>query len=125
MDIAQHMKYWVESSDENCEVAKLLLEHGHLGYCLFTAHLALEKMLKAHVCKATGEMPPRIHNLVRLAEIAKVELSKEQLGFLTRLGVFQIEGRYPDTARAALDAQSAKDRLSAAQEMLEWLKALL
>ena len=125
MDIGQHIKYWVESSDENSEVAKLLLEHGHLGYSLFTAHLALEKMLKAYVCKATGEMPPRIHNLIRLAEIAKLDLSKEQLDLLARLGVFQIEGRYPDTARVALDAQTAKARLSAAQEMLEWLKALL
>ena len=125
MDIGQHIKYWAESSDENSEVAKLLLEHGHLGYCLFTAHLALEKMLKAHVCKVTGEMPPRIHNLIRLAEMAKLELSKGQVDFLTRLGLFQIEGRYPDTARVALDAQTAEDRLSAAQEMLKWLKALL
>jgi hypothetical protein len=70
-------------------------------------------------------MPPRINNLIRLAEMAKLELSKEQVDFLTRLGLFQIEGRYPDTARVALDAQTAKDRLSAAQEMLKWLKAIL
>ena len=58
---------------------------------LFIAHLALEKMLKAHVCL---ELAPRIHNLVRLAEMAGLKLSETQIDLLADASEFNIEGRY-------------------------------
>lgn len=46
------------------------LNAAKIRHGLFLAHLALEKTLKAHVCRTTGELAPKTHNLVRLAEMA-------------------------------------------------------
>ena len=77
--------------------AESLLEKGHLRHCLFFAHLAIEKMLKAHVTRQTKDVPPRTHNLIRLSEIAGLKLNPEQEQFLRKFGVYQLEGRYPDS----------------------------
>jgi HEPN domain-containing protein len=44
---------------------------------LFFAHLALEKLLKAHVCRATRDLAPRVHALLRLAERAGLMLPED------------------------------------------------
>ncbi len=41
-------------------------------------YLAVEKMLNAHVVKTTETVPPKTHNLLRLAELGQVACSKEQ-----------------------------------------------
>ena len=41
-------------------------------------------------------MAPRIHDLVRLAHLAKIELEEETLGFLDAVNTFNISTRYPD-----------------------------
>jgi HEPN domain-containing protein len=53
-------------------------------------------MLKAHVTKRTKDIPPRTHNLVRLAELAQLELDPDQFGSLREFNLCQLEGRYPD-----------------------------
>ena len=100
-----------------------MLEKGHLRHCLFLAHLAIEKMLKAHVTRRTKDVPPRIHNLVRLAEIAELSLDSEKLTFLRSFDVYQMEGRYPDSTQVIIDSKTANEKLAAAGEMLQWLRA--
>ena len=92
---------------------------------MFFSHLAIEKALKAHVARVTGQVPPRIHNLVRLAEIAGVTFGPDRHNLLREFGVYQLEGRYPDTAQAALDLETASRDLAAAEEMVAWLTAQL
>lgn len=69
VDVPKQVEYWRKSSDEDFAAAQSLLEKGHFRHCLFFAHLAIEKMLKAHVTWQTKDVPPRIHNLIRLAEL--------------------------------------------------------
>lgn len=64
-------------------------------YVLFMCQQSLEKLLKAHVMARTVELPPRIHSLVRLADLAAVNVSKEERGFLERLSLYYIQSRYP------------------------------
>ena len=45
----------------------------------------MEKVLKAHVCKKTLDLAPRIHNLIRLAELSSLELSQVQKDLLAEL----------------------------------------
>jgi HEPN domain-containing protein len=82
-------------------------------------------MLKAHVTRKTSDIPPRIHNLVRLAEIARLSLSPEQESFLNRFDMYQLEGRYPDSAQILLDLKSTREKLASAEEILKWLKSQL
>ena len=62
---------------------------------MFFVHLALEKMLKARVCRATRDFAPRIHALVRLAELGSVILSDDRKDMLTEMTKYNIVGRYP------------------------------
>jgi len=41
-------------------------------------------------------MPPKIHNLVRLAELSKIELDMQQKFLLDKITDFNIQTRYPD-----------------------------
>ncbi|MBW8041822.1 MAG: HEPN domain-containing protein [Planctomycetes bacterium] len=125
MDVQKQIEFWKVSAEEDFAAAESLLEKGHFRHCLFFAHLAVEKMLKAHVTRQTEDIPPRIHNLVRLAEIAELCLSPEQARFLRGFDVYQLEGRYPDSAQVLLDLETAQDKLTLAEEMLKWLKAQL
>ena len=125
MDIRKQIDYWKTSADEDFAAAQSLLEKGHLRHSLFFAHLAIEKILKAHVTLQTGDLPPRTHNLVRLAEIAELRLDAEKAESLHEFGVYQLEGRYPDSEQIALDLQTAKAELLKTKEMLEWLKTQL
>lgn len=125
VDVPKQVDYWRTGGDEDFAAAESLLEKGHLRHCLFFAHLAVEKMLKAHVTRRTREVPPRIHNLVRLVEMAGLSPGSEQEKFLRSFDMYQMEGRYPDSTQVLMDSKSARDKLAAAGEMLKWLKAQL
>lgn len=125
MDVGKQIDYWRTSSGEDFAAAESLLEKGHLRHSLFFAHLAVEKMLKAHVTRETNDIPPRIHNLIRLAEMAGLQLEPARKQFLREFGVYQLEGRYPDSERISLDLGAAQGEISRAAEMLAWLNRQL
>ena len=125
MDVGKHVDYWRTGSSEDFAAAESLLEKGHLRHSLFLAHLAIEKMLKAHVTRRTKDVPPRIHNLVRLAEMAGLELEPAHDRFLREFNVYQLEGRYPDSQQVRLDQSAANKEISEAGDMLEWLSKQL
>ena len=125
VDVTEHIDYWRTGGDEDFAAAESLLEKGHLRHSLFFAHLAVEKMIKAHVTRHTKDVPPRIHNLVRLAEMAGLSLSPEQVKFLRSFDLYQLEGRYPDSTQVLMDSRIAREKLTLAGEMLKWLKAQL
>jgi HEPN domain-containing protein len=125
VDAQKQINYWLTSSDEDFAAAQSLLEKGHHRHCLFFAHLAIEKMLKAHVTRQINDIPPRTHNLVRLAEIAQLKLDSEQGEFLREFGIYQLEGRYPDFEQVPVDSELAREEISRAKEMLIWLKTQL
>jgi HEPN domain-containing protein len=125
MNIQKQIEYWKESSDEDFAAAQSLLEKGHFRHSLFFAHLALEKMLKAHVTKRIKDIPPRIHNLVRLVDAAEISIDTKMSSFLRSFDMYQLEGRYPDRAKAVLNLKVAREKLSMAGDILKWLKAKL
>lgn len=83
-------------------------------------HLAVEKLLKA-LCEHTRDLAPRIHNLVRLAELAELALTQDQVDLLAELNAFNIEGRYPDLALPVPTRSQAEDCLRRTEEMYTWL----
>ena len=90
IDVEKQVAYWRKGSGEDMEAAEVLLESGKIRQGFFFAHLALEKMLKAHVTRQTADVPPRIHNLVRLGNLSGLELSLEQRAFLDRFDIYQM-----------------------------------
>ena len=100
--------------------AKLLADR-HVRHCLFFAHLALEKLLKAHVCLQTNDLAPRIHNLVLLAKLARLQMDDEQFNLLAVMNEFNLEGRYPDSAVVPPTQDQAAAYLRRSEEVVTWL----
>jgi HEPN domain-containing protein len=125
IDIDRQIAYWREGAEEDWEVAGELLGHGRVRHGLFFAHLALEKILKAHVCRQTGDLAPRIHNLVRLAELANINPGEEQLDVLAEMNAFSIEGRYPESLMPPPALPEARSYMAHAEEVFRWLMSLL
>jgi len=123
VDIEKQITYWRSSSDEDWEVAHQLLKSGRTRHGLFFAHLALEKLLKAHVCRATSGLAPRVHSLLRLADLSGLVLSEGQRTFLARFDRYQLEGRYPDALTEPLAVDEAEEELETAGEVLRWLRS--
>jgi len=121
VDISHQIAHWRDGAREEWQVATELLEKGRVRQALFFTHLALEKALKAHVCRHTGDLAPRTHNLVRLAEIAGLTVSPEHTDVLAETNEFVLTGRYPDTAFSAPSLGDAEAHQRKAQEVFQWL----
>jgi hypothetical protein len=92
-------------------------------------HLVLEKALKAHYVQGNeNQMPPRIHNLVKLAERTTVPLSEELKLFLDEVTDFNLEVRYPGYKREfqrKCTREFCEKKFSKIKERYKWLKSLL
>lgn len=98
---------------------------GRYLYVVFTCHLALEKMLKAHVTEKTQSLPNKTHDLIYLVKKAELELSEPHLEFIGRINNASIPTRYPDDIRRAVEEYSdsvAQEYLSMTDEVVRWLK---
>jgi HEPN domain-containing protein len=125
VDIEKQIQYWVEGAKEDWDVAQELLAKGRVRHALFLGHLALEKILKANVCRITQDLAPRIHNLIRLAELTGFNLSPDQIDILAEMNAFNVEGRYPETLQAPPTVSEGGQYLARAKEVFEWLKSLI
>jgi HEPN domain-containing protein len=122
IDIGKQIEHWRCGAGEDWEVARDLVTRGKIRHGLFFAHLALEKTLKAHVCRTTNELAPPIHNLVRLAAAANLSLQPEQRDLLAEVNSFNIEGRYPELFLPLPSAIEAETYLVRIGVLLECLK---
>ena len=105
-----------------------LIEKADYSYALFFGHLAVEKVLKGlHAIRRCQHAPP-IHNLVRLAKAADIELNEARTEALLRITAFNIEARYPDLKhgfRQRCTPEYAGEQMMVIREMCEWLKSHL
>lgn len=95
-EINKWVNYWIESSKEKLKTMQSLYKSKRYSDSLFFGHLILEKALKAHVVQTTKEIAPKIHNLIILADICKIELNPEELQLLKIANRFNMAARYPD-----------------------------
>jgi HEPN domain-containing protein len=121
VDVGKQIEYWRQGSMEDWEVAVKLVQDGKSRHGLFFAHLALEKILKAIVCRHTQDVPPRIHNLIRLSELAGLKLDERQADVLADMNQFNLEGRYPEFYPLQLSPQEATGFITRSEEVLKWL----
>ncbi|MBI5789018.1 MAG: HEPN domain-containing protein [Candidatus Schekmanbacteria bacterium] len=125
MDTQQIIQYWLKTSEDDIRVAQHLYEAKDYPQALFFGHLFLEKILKALVVQATGEHAPGIHKLLRLANLAGLELTESQKEFLLKVTAYNIEGRYPDELLSVKDKYSetyCREELNKIKELVQWLK---
>jgi len=93
----QYIIYWVDSAQYDWEGAEIAFDQKKYLHCLFWAHLALEKLAKAHWVRTHLEdIPPKVHNIVWLLEESGIDLGEANKQFLMEFNDFQLSGRYPD-----------------------------
>ena len=99
MDNSQTKKivnYWKETAECDYKVMNSLFKSKEYYGCLFFGHIVLEKILKALAVQEIKQQAPYIHDLVRLEEIANIELSEEEVKILKEVSAFNLKTRYPD-----------------------------
>jgi HEPN domain-containing protein len=121
VDISKVVAHWRIGAREDWDVATDLVARGRPRHGLFFGHLALDKALKARVSEITGQLAPRLHDLLRLAEAAGLGLEAGRRDTLARMSAYALAGRYPDSVGASLAAEDAQARLAEAKEVFEWL----
>jgi len=93
----QHVEYWVNTAEYDWNGAKGAFDTNNYMHCLFWAHLALEKLAKAHWVRTHEDnIPPKVHNVVWLLEQSDIDLREEMMTFIDEFNKFQLSGRYPD-----------------------------
>lgn len=113
---------WMNQSEYDLMTAKDMYKAGRYIYTVYMCHLAVEKALKALVNASTGKVPPKIHNLIKLLQLAKANLTKDQKEFLATINTAAITTRYPEELKTSLEKFNktiAKDYLAKSEDVIK------
>ena len=119
-------RYWMDLAEYDMETTKAMLTAGRYLYVGFLCHQIIEKMLKAAIAKE-GTIPPKVHNLTRLAELGRLDafLTQEQNNFIDALLPLNIEARYPadkDKLLGVLTEDYCREIVSKTEDLMLWIK---
>lgn len=94
------VRNWVAASSYDVQTANAMYKAGRYLYVVFMYHLAIEKMLKALlVHKYPEDIPPKIHNLIILAQKVEIVPPENLKDFLQRIDNVSVVTRYPEDLR--------------------------
>ncbi len=122
------IEYWINLSRYDIKTADAMYKSKRYLYVLFTSQQAIEKMLKALVTKNTNQFPPKTHDLLRLADLSKIDIDEPRKEFLARLSYYYIETRYPEEIMRIskdINKKTACEYLDNSKAILRWLKLKL
>jgi len=124
-DVKKTVQYWMEGAEYDLSVAEAMFEKGKYPYALFMGHLALEKLLKALVVRATNNHAPYTHSLPLLANKTGLAVPQKTVRALARFMEFHFEARYPNDQkkfyRKCTKAFTTRN-LQKMNEVFQWLK---
>jgi HEPN domain-containing protein len=130
--VLDKVEYWLDLADYDIDVAKALLLAEKYLYVGFLCHLTIEKALKAAISSTcvNDEIPPKIHNLVRLSDISGLteKMTDEQSALIEKLNPLNINARYPEyknRVTASLTGEYCKSLLRKTEGLLCWIKEQL
>ncbi|MBC7323834.1 MAG: HEPN domain-containing protein, partial [Moorella sp. (in: Bacteria)] len=116
---------WLASADYDLKTARSMFRAKRYLYTVYMAHLAVEKTLKALVAEITGTAPPKTHNLIRLVDLARIEVPEDLKIFIGELNAAAGTVRYPENLNnlvAAYPGPVAGQYLKRAEKVIKWLK---
>lgn len=123
-------EYWLELADYDFDTAIAMLETKRFLYVGFMCHQCIEKVLKAVLSTQNKEMPPKIHNLIRLAEMCGMfdKMNAEQKKTIFLLNPLNIESRYPSyksNLMQQLTKEKCEEIIEQSKELKIWIKTQL
>ncbi|SRR6266498_2481510 len=122
INVEKQVAYWRDGALETWKDVEHSLKGRRVAFTLLAAHLSVEKALKAHVVRNTNKLPPMIHNLIALANLAGLKLSARRIELLIELNPMNIVSRYPGEIVGQIPSyDQAKKIVKRAKDVLEWL----
>jgi HEPN domain-containing protein len=115
---------WLRQAVRDLRAAEHLLDGGFFPHATVIAHLAVEKAMKGLYQARLDRNPPVTHNLQYLAERTQLTVPADLRSALDLLSGESILRLYPDRAfEPALDydRDHARERVSAAHALLNWI----
>ena len=124
------VEYWLELCDDDVKAATAMLKSKNYLWTGFICHLIAEKALKAAIADITNEIPPKTHDLPRLAGKTNFrdDISDEHMKLLKELMPLQVEARYPEYKEriaALLTNKYCTKLLKDTEDFLCWIKTKL
>jgi HEPN domain-containing protein len=116
---------WIATAEYDLQTAREVLVAGRNIYVVFFCHLAIEKLLKAHVAVETGREPPRTHDLISLVRLSGLRLTQDHLDFIGMVNNASTLTRYPadlDTTLRDYSEPVVRDYLRHTEEVCQWLR---
>ena len=114
----------LKQAESDLKNAELLFRNEAYDLVAFLSHQMAEKAVKAYIYEKKEDIPPKVHNLKELGDVAGVPLN---ISFNLRdLTPHYIVSRYP-SASVGVPAEiytkeTAEGLLKKAKEVLEWVK---
>ncbi|MDD2965088.1 MAG: HEPN domain-containing protein [Bacteroidales bacterium] len=122
------IEYWIAGSDDDYETMIAMYDSKRFSWSLFIGHLMIEKLLKAYYVKVKSDYPPFIHNLLRLAEKAELNLTDDKKEQLVTITAFNINARYDDykmSFKKQCTPEFADKWIDKIKELRPWIKTLI
>lgn len=116
-------KEWLKYAEIDLGVVRKIIASPELiDSVAFHLQQAVEKIIKAYIFEKLNVEPPKIHNLISLIEMAKIELSAEQTKIVIDLNYIYLETRYPANYQEIQDYFS-KENINGVYDEIEGLVA--
>ena len=93
-NVEKIVEYWIDSSNKDFKTMVNLYNSKDYHWSLFIGHLVIEKLLKAIYVKKYEKHSIFLHDLLRLAQKADIELKEEMEDDLDMITTFNINARY-------------------------------
>jgi HEPN domain-containing protein len=120
-------RQWAERAQYDLDTADAMFKAGRYLYVLFCCQQAIEKMLKAVIVQRSNKLPPRIHQLARLVQIAKLTIDDKQMDLVREVSNYYLPSRYPEEAAdlsADVTEEDARRVLVQSREFVKWLNSI-
>jgi HEPN domain-containing protein len=121
-------KEWFLQADYDMDTAQYMFDGGRYFYCIFMCHLSIEKALKGLYRAKLMSDPPKVHDLLFLANRVQLAPPAEVKDLLYELDGLSVPTRYPDELKKmalTYNQRSTEPMLARARKALQWLRAQL
>ena len=128
MNQNEHLKYWIDTSEQDFNTMLHLYGTKDYHWSLFIGHLVIEKLLKAVYVKKQDSNVPRLHDLLRIADLAGLNTNDEQKDMLDLITTFNISARYPDYKQSfykKCTEEFTTQSIAKIKELRSWLLLIL
>jgi HEPN domain-containing protein len=116
----EEAKNWWKQGENDIKTARLMFKNSCYDSCAFYCHQSAEKLLKAAIIERERIIPPKIHNLLDLARMLKLEGS-EIIEDVMDLNPHYLTSRYPDAANG-VPSEIYTERMG--RMCLEWTERI-